>query len=77
MAPPAKSPNVTVAVFARQTERSPRTVRFWCERGFIRSQKSPGGRYAIPRSEIERVNNGEPLPDDESEPDAHPAHAAA
>lgn len=31
------------------------TVWGWCKKGKIKAGKTPGGRYRIPRSELERV----------------------
>jgi excisionase family DNA binding protein len=48
--------------FAQATGIPGRTVRLWCKLGRILTWTSPGGRHRIPRSEIERVLTGAPLP---------------
>jgi hypothetical protein len=52
---------VSVSTMARALGKPARTVRYWCERGWVRAVQSPGGVYSIYRSEIERVRRGEPL----------------
>ena len=56
--------NVSTSEFAAALEKSVRTVKFWCQRGWVRCIQTPGGHYRIVRSEIERVRAGRPLPSD-------------
>jgi hypothetical protein len=61
--PAPKTPKyLTTGAFARTIERSERTVKFWCRRGWLKCQR-PGGRYQIDPSEVARVLSGEPLAD--------------
>jgi len=55
-------PFVSVSKMARALKKPARTVRDWCEKRQVIALRSPGGVYKIPRSEIERVRRGDPLP---------------
>jgi excisionase family DNA binding protein len=51
---------MTVAAFAREFGYNEQTVRRWCRDGHITAVQSPGGRgWRIPRSEIDRIQQGE------------------
>ena len=53
--------HLSTTEFADAVHAPVRTVKFWCKRGWVQSVQTPGGHYRIPRAEVERVRNGEPL----------------
>lgn len=55
--------DLSTAQFARALAMSVRTVKFWCMRGWVRARQTPGGHYRIPRTEVERVKRGDPMPE--------------
>lgn len=49
---------LSVPEAARRTGVPERTLRFWCARGWVASEQTPGGRYRVrlePTSPIESV----------------------
>ena len=58
-----KAPRTTVTVpeAAQMLRRSQRTVRYWCERGWVVTTTTPGGHYRISLDEVERIRAGKPL----------------
>lgn len=50
---------LTIPRFAREFGYNEQTVRRWCREGHVHAVQSPGGRgWRIPRSEIERIQQG-------------------
>ena len=46
---------VSVSTAARILGREPSTVRYWCQKGYIKAITSPGGVYSIPRAELDGI----------------------
>jgi|AACY02.12.fsa_nt_gi DNA binding domain, excisionase family len=46
---------VSTGIVAKALGVSPETIRRWCERGRIRSYKTPGGHTRIPQNEFVRL----------------------
>ena len=47
--------SLTTAQVAAKLQVRPRTVATWCKEGLVDHTRLPGGRYRIPRAELERL----------------------
>ena len=52
---------VGVPEAAKRLGSPERTVRYWCQRGWIKTTRTLGGHYRVSLAEIERIRSGTPL----------------